>query len=101
MPANNFTSAFPRLGYLGIRRIFDSNKIKYETNTITQASDLKEELEKLDIKKNKVTIAKLDIVAMCPFIQFKLVRKAIEFFGQNLPEKERIGLLIKRSTKNW
>ena len=89
VPANNFTSAFPRLGYLGIRRIFDSNKIKYEINTITQASDLKEELEKLDIKKNKVTIAKLDIVAMYPSIQFKLVRKAIEFFAQDLPEKEK------------
>ena len=25
--ANNFTSGFPRLGYLGIKRICDSNKI--------------------------------------------------------------------------
>ena len=50
---NNFTSAFQHLGYLGIRKIFDSNKIEYETNTITQASDLKDELEKLEVKKMK------------------------------------------------
>lgn len=26
VPTNNFTSAFPELGYLGIRRIFDSTR---------------------------------------------------------------------------
>ena len=30
--ANNFTSAFPRLGYLGIKRIFSTEKINYEAN---------------------------------------------------------------------
>ena len=30
VPANNFISGFPRLGYLGIKRIFDSNKTIYE-----------------------------------------------------------------------
>ena len=29
VPANNFTSAFPRLGYLGIKRILDLHKINY------------------------------------------------------------------------
>ena len=47
IPVNKFMSAFPRLGYLGIRRIFDTNQVKYETNIISQASNLKEELENL------------------------------------------------------
>ena len=49
VPANNFTSAFPRLGYLGIKRIFDSKEIKYEEKTITQASELKTELKTLNL----------------------------------------------------
>ena len=89
VPANNFTSAFPRLGYLGIRRIFDSNKIKYETHTISQASSLKEELEKINLKKKEVTTAKLDIVNMYPSIQFKLVRKAINYFSKSLSKEEK------------
>ena len=44
VPASNFTSGFPRLGYLGMKRIFDSAKINYEERTITQASTLKEEI---------------------------------------------------------
>ena len=51
VPANNFTSAFPRLGYLGIKRILDSHKINYEHHTITRASNLKEKLEELEIQK--------------------------------------------------
>jgi hypothetical protein len=34
VPANNFTSAFPKIGYMGIRKIFDDNGIKYIEKTI-------------------------------------------------------------------
>ena len=74
VPVNNFTVGFPRLRYLGIRRIFDLNKVKYEEHTITQASLLKLELDKLEIRNTKTTIAKLDIVNMYPSIQFLLVK---------------------------
>ena len=56
VPASNFTSGFPQLGYLGIKRIFDSEKINYEERTITQASTLKEKIETLEVKKNEVTV---------------------------------------------
>jgi hypothetical protein len=29
VPAQNSTSAFPKMGYLAIRRILDSNKVNY------------------------------------------------------------------------
>ena len=70
IPASNFTSGFPRLGYLDIKRILDSAKINYEEKNITQASTLKEEIVILKVKKNEVASAKLDIVAMYPSIQF-------------------------------
>jgi hypothetical protein len=44
-PANNFISAFPKLGYLGLKKIFDDNAIYYKSNMIIQASDLKAKLE--------------------------------------------------------
>ena len=53
VPENNFTSGFPRLGYLGIKNIFDSNGIIYDRHTIVQASDMKEKLETLGIRKKK------------------------------------------------
>ena len=89
VPANNFTSCFPRLGYLGIKRILDHHSVEYAKNTITQASDLKEELETLRIRKKEVTIAKLDIVAMYPSIQFLIVKKAVEQFSKDIPREEK------------
>jgi hypothetical protein len=29
VPANNFTSAFPKVGYMGIKKIFDDNVVNY------------------------------------------------------------------------
>ena len=54
VPANNFISGFPKLGYLGIKRIFDSLEVNYEERTITQALKLKEEIKKLKLKMNDV-----------------------------------------------
>ena len=44
VPAKNFTSGFPQLGYLGIKRILDSENFNYEDRTITQALKLKDEI---------------------------------------------------------
>ena len=89
MPANNFTSRFPRLGYIGIKQIFDSENINYKERIITQASTLKEEIEKLNVKKNEVTLAKLDIVAMYPSIQFVIVQKAVQFFSKDSSKRDK------------
>ena len=80
IPANNSTSAFPRLGYLGIKRIFDSKQIEYERHTISQASNLKEGLEKSNVKKKDHTTGKLVIIEMYPSLQFRRVRKAVTHF---------------------
>jgi hypothetical protein len=45
VPAQIFTSAFPKIGYLAIRRIIVSNKVNYSKRTIIQASDLKAKLD--------------------------------------------------------
>ena len=60
IPATNFTATFSKLGYLALKNILDSNNIQYNKYTITQASDLKNELEKLDITVKSVMLASLD-----------------------------------------
>lgn len=51
----NFTSAFPKIGYIDIKKLLDSNNVNYQNKIIIQASDLKENLEEIDLKKNECT----------------------------------------------
>jgi hypothetical protein len=49
----NFTSAFSKLGYIGIKSIIDHTGINYSKKTIVQASQLKLQIESFGIKKDK------------------------------------------------
>mgnify|MGYP001787478984 FL=1 len=92
VPANNFTSGFPRIGYLGIKRILDNNKVNYMSKTIIQASNLKEQLETLGITCNNSTIVSIDAENFYPSVRLKLVRKAVYYFSRNLPEEDQINI---------
>ena len=93
-PASNFTSCFSKLGYLGIKRIFDSNEIDYEKRNIKQASDLKSKLEELQIKKGDTSILTFDAEAMYPSIKLDLVIKAVKYFSRNLKKTEKVKIKI-------
>jgi hypothetical protein len=80
VPATNFAAGFSNIGYRGIRSILDKHKINYSRYTIVQASDVKEKLERLNIKQNETTIVSIDAVNMYPSIQCKMVKKAIYYF---------------------
>ena len=64
IPAKNFTATFSKIGYLGINRCLDKEKVNYSQNSIVQASDLKEKLEEKVLKKEEVTIASVDVINM-------------------------------------
>ena len=64
IPATNFTATFSKIGYLGIKRCLDKVKVNYSRNSIVQASDLKETLEELGLKKEEVTIALVDALGV-------------------------------------
>jgi hypothetical protein len=81
VPATNFKAAFPKVGYLGIKNIFDQNRIDYSGSTITQASQLKATLKKLDLKKDDVRIISFDAVKMYPSIKYKFIKRAIRHFA--------------------
>ena len=80
VPANNFAAGFANVGYRGIKKCFEKYNINYTKTTIIQASDVKQKLEKLNIKKDDVTITSIDAVAMYPSIQCHMVKKAILYF---------------------
>jgi hypothetical protein len=87
IPASNFTAAFPKMGYLGIKRIFDLNKVPYAKRTIVQASDLKEKLESLNLRVDSCTIVSIDAIDYYPSVHFQLVRKAVEYYSIGLSEE--------------
>ena len=89
IPATNFTAGFPKLGFSGIKRIFDKNNINYMKKTIIQSSDLKEKLETLNITKSNSTIVSLDIVSFYPSIKFNVVKKAVQYYSKLLNKKEK------------
>ena len=83
-PATNFTSGFPKLRCKGIKGMFDRNNIKHDKSTALQASDLKKNMEKMNLKKNDVTIALIDVASMHPLIKHNSVEKAVNCFAKTL-----------------
>eukprot|EP00957_Ditylum_brightwellii_P211192 15365871-Ditylum_brightwellii.AAC.2 len=88
IPTTNLAAIFSKIGYMGIKKILDDNKIDYSKYTITQASDLKTKLESLKLKKPDVAIMSLNIVNMYPSTRLSLIKKAICFFSQTLTKGE-------------
>ena len=82
--ATNFTATLSKIGYLGIKRLLDKVKVNYSRVSIVQASDLKEKLEELKIKRDEVTISSVDAINMYPSIKLSTIRKAVRFFARKL-----------------
>ena len=84
VPASNFVSALPKLGYKGIQRIFENNGIVTNKFTIIQSSDLKQKLESYALSKDDVTITSLDAVKMYPSVKYQLIERAVQYFARDL-----------------
>ena len=96
IPATNFTATFSKIGYLGINRCLDKGKVNYSRNSIVRASDLKETLEELGLRKEEVTIASVDAINMYPSIKLATIKKAVRFFARKLTSevKKTINLCL-------
>ena len=84
IPTMKFTATFTKIGDLGIRRILDEWKVNYSRVSIVRASELKEILEELKVKKDKVTIASFDTINMYLSIKLSTIKKAVNFFSRKL-----------------
>ena len=74
-PATNFVAVYDKIGHKAIQNVLNKLGVVYDANTIIQASDLKEELEKMTIKKNEKTIISFDAVKMYPSITLSMSSK--------------------------
>lgn len=45
-PTTNFVAIFDNIGHEGIKNVLDRNGVNYELDTIVQASNLKEDMER-------------------------------------------------------
>jgi hypothetical protein len=99
VPAINFTPAFSKLGYIGIKRIIYDAGINCSKKTIVQASHLKLQIESLSIKKDKHTVFSLDIEAFYHLVIYSLVKRAINFFSRCGGERESEDDLWRRRRK--
>jgi hypothetical protein len=79
VPATNFTLAFSKLGYIGIKRMMDEAEVNNSRKTIVQAADLKCQIESLGIRKDRHTVFSLYIQAFYPLVTYGLVERAIAF----------------------
>ena len=89
IPATNFTAAFSKMCYLGIKRCLDKGKVNYSRFSIVQASDLKERLEKKNLVREEVTIAPVDAIKMYSSIKLATIKKAVRFFARDSPQQPR------------
>jgi len=88
VPATNFTSAFPKTGCLGMKRIPDDNAADHMSKTSFQASDLKENLENQGMTCNNSKMASADAEDFCPQVRLKPVRTAAcHFSPKNCQQK--------------
>eukprot|EP00957_Ditylum_brightwellii_P117498 8961341-Ditylum_brightwellii.AAC.1 len=89
IPVTNFTATFSKVGFMAIQKVLDKNNANYNRFTIVQSLDLKEKLEKLGLTKDDVILMSLDINNMYPLVRAKLIKKALEFYSQNLSEEDK------------
>ena len=65
-PATKFMAGFLKFGCLGIECTFNANNVDCSNGNITQAVDLKEKLEKLNLNCHNATIASVNAKATHP-----------------------------------
>ena len=85
IPATKFTTTFSKVAYLGIKGCLDKVKVNYSQDSIVQASNLKERLKELGVKREEVMIASLDAINMYPSIKLATIRKAVRYLARRRP----------------
>ena len=85
VPASNFASAFPQLGYTAIKKIFETHQINYASRQFPHAYAVKQKLQSLDLNPDDCTIFSLDALDYYPSVHLKLVKKAIWYYARDLP----------------
>ena len=97
IPATNCTATFSKIGYLGIKRLLDKGKVNYSNVSIVQAYYLKERLDELKVRRDKVKIFSVDAINMYLSIKLSIIKKAVRLFTRKLTTvtKKTINLCVE------
>ena len=68
--------------------MLDKGKVKYSRVSIVQASDLKERLEGMKIKRDRVTIALVDSIDIYLLIKLSAIKKAVDTYSKYLTVRD-------------
>ena len=71
----NFTATLSNIGYIGIKRILDKGKLNHSCVSIVQAYHLRERIEELKVKRDRVMIAPVDAINMHPSIKLSTIKR--------------------------
>jgi hypothetical protein len=71
--------------FLAIKKLFDDGEATCSSRNIIQASDLKNQLEDLELIGTHVSILSLEIVKFYPSTRFDVVRRTVECHAAGLP----------------
>ena len=66
------------------KSLLDKGKANYSRVSIVKTSDLKERLEELDLKRDKIKIASVNAINMYPSIKLSTIKKAVRLFARKL-----------------
>ena len=90
-------TTFSNIGFLGINRMFDKVKVNYSRFSIVHASNLKERLKELKIKRDKVRRASVDAINMYLLIKPAIILKLFRLFARKLTTatKKTINLCLE------
>lgn len=89
LSAANLNAGFPKLGYTGIKKVFERNNVSFDNFGIKHNFDVKEKLENLQVNLKKQSISKLDIVDMYPSVKIRMIWKAVNYYARGLPSDEK------------
>ena len=67
-----------------ISRLLDKGKLNYLQVSIIQASDLKERLEEMKVKRDEVTISSVNNINMYLSIKLSKVKQSVRFFAREI-----------------
>ena len=87
IPLSNLSATYEKVGYLGLKIILEKNEIIFTKLSTFQASQVKEEWEIMNWKRNEVKISSVDAVEMYPLITFLLENKANSYVMITLPKR--------------
>ena len=78
----NSTEIFYKISYLNMNNLLYKAKVNYSHVTIVQASSLKEKLEEMGIKIDKVNIELNNSINIYAMFKLTMIKKEVRFFSK-------------------